>query len=106
MENLDLFQQLFLIKPVKGENINKNCFSPQNEPHTAKICFSVVLKHFRGNSLKTSHFSPESDYLRKKLRNTQKYYFSHKFGKEKSQWKIWIWCKQRFLFKAIKWDNY
>ncbi len=28
-ENLELFKQLFLIKPVKGTNINKNCFSPQ-----------------------------------------------------------------------------
>ena len=26
--------------------------SPQTEPHTAKLCFPVVLKHFRANSLK------------------------------------------------------
>ena len=45
-ENLNLFKQLFLIKPVKGININKNFFSPQSEPHTAKLCLSVVLKHF------------------------------------------------------------
>ena len=49
-ENLDLFKQFFLIKPVKGDNINKNCFSPQSEPHSAKLCLSVVLKHFWGNS--------------------------------------------------------
>ena len=49
-ENLDLFKQIFLIKPVKGDNINKNCFSPQSEPHSAKLCLSVVLKHFWGNS--------------------------------------------------------
>ena len=41
---------MFLIKPVKGININKNIFSPQSEPHTAKLCLSVVLKHFWGNS--------------------------------------------------------
>ena len=29
-----------------GTTINKNCFSFQSEPHTAKLCFSVVLKHF------------------------------------------------------------
>ena len=29
-------------------NINKNFFSPQSEPHTAKLCFSVVLTHFWG----------------------------------------------------------
>ena len=49
-ENLDLFKQLLFIKPLKGENINKNCFSPQSEPHTAKLCLSVVLKYIWGNS--------------------------------------------------------
>ena len=29
-------------------NINKNCFFSQSEPHTAKLCLSVVLKHFWG----------------------------------------------------------
>ena len=29
-----------------GINILKNCFFPHNEPHTAKLCLSVVLKHF------------------------------------------------------------
>ena len=46
-------------------NINKNLFSPQIEPHTAKPCFSVVLKYFGGNSQKTSLFSQKIDYLRK-----------------------------------------
>ena len=50
--------------------------SPQNEPHTAKLCFSFVLKHFGGHSLKTSLFSQKSDYLRKDHRNTQKVCFS------------------------------
>ena len=26
--------------------MNKNCFPPQSEPHTAKLCIFVVLKHF------------------------------------------------------------
>ena len=41
MENLDLFKQLILIKLVKGDNINKNCFSSQSEPHTAKYAFRL-----------------------------------------------------------------
>ena len=49
-ENLELFKQLFLIKPVKGVKYKKIYFSPKSEPHTAKLCFSVVLKHFWGNS--------------------------------------------------------
>ena len=44
---MDLFKQLFLIKQVKGYNMNKNCFSPQSEPHSAKLCFSVDLSIFR-----------------------------------------------------------
>ena len=46
MENLDLLKQFFLIKPVKGNKKKKNVFSPQSEPHTTKLCLSVVLKHF------------------------------------------------------------
>ena len=49
----------------KGTNIKKICFSPHTVPHTAKLCFSVVLIFFRGNSQRTSLFSPKSDYLRK-----------------------------------------
>ena len=29
-----------------GEILTKTCFSTQSEPHTVKICFSVVLKLF------------------------------------------------------------
>ena len=57
-------------------NINQNCFSPHSEPYTAKLCFSVVLMHFWGNSQRTSLFSPKSDSLRKEHRNTQKVCFS------------------------------
>ena len=49
-------------------NINKNCFSPKNEPHTPKFCLPVVLKHFWGNSQRTSLFSPKSGYLRKEYK--------------------------------------
>ena len=48
-ENLDLCKQLFLIKPVKGDNINKKCFSHKSEQPTTKLCFSVVLNHFGGS---------------------------------------------------------
>ena len=41
---------MFLIKPIKGDKYkNKNKFSTI-VPHTAKLCLSVVLKHFGGNS--------------------------------------------------------
>ena len=41
-----------------------------------KLCFSVVLKYFSGNLLKTSLFSKKSNYLRKEQWNTQKICFS------------------------------
>ena len=71
----------FWSKQQNGTNINKNCFSLQNVPQTTKLCFSFVLKHFWGNFLKTSLFSQKSDYTRKKLRNTQKDYFSQQIWK-------------------------
>ena len=42
-------ETIFLVKPVKQENINKNSFPPQNDPDTAKLSFSSVFKHFREN---------------------------------------------------------
>ncbi len=63
-EKLDLFKQLFLIKPVKWEKCKNLFFSPKLQ-HTAKLCFSVVLWHFRGNLQRTSFFSQKSGYFRK-----------------------------------------
>ena len=40
-----------------GGILTKTCFSPQSDPHTAKLCFSVDLKHFFGNSERSSLFS-------------------------------------------------
>ena len=38
-ENLDLFNRLFFIKPVKwGKSLKKTWFSPQSEPHTILFC--------------------------------------------------------------------
>ena len=49
-ENFDMFKLLFFIKSVKGDKKNKKKYSPQSEPHTAKLWLSVVLKYFGGNS--------------------------------------------------------
>ena len=58
-----------------GEILIKTFFFPQSEPHTAKLCFSVVLKHFVENSQRTSLFS--KNWLSKKGgQNTQKVCFS------------------------------
>ncbi len=89
-----------------GTNINKNCFSLQNEPGTAKLCFSVVLKNFWGNSLKTSLFNQKLTISERISEILRMITFLNKFEKEKIQRKIWISCTQVSLFKAVKWDIY
>ena len=71
-------------KQVKADNVNNNSFSPQSEPHTAKLSLSVVLKHFGGNSERIFLFKQKSDYLRNEHWNTQKFVFPIMFEKGKS----------------------
>ena len=56
----------FFVKHVKLDLDCENCFGIQNEPQTAILSFSGVLKHFR-RKLLNSHFGPKIDYLRMKL---------------------------------------
>ena len=89
-----------------GEILIKTCFSPQSEIYTAKLCFTVVLKHFRGNSQRTSLFSPNYDYLSKDTEILRKLVFLNKFENGKILRKIWICFKKLFLFKPVKWWKY
>ncbi len=81
-----------------------NCFSPQNKPYTAKLCFLVVLKRVLGNSLKTSLFSQKSD-SEKSSEILGKFVFLNMLENGQIQRKIWISCKQLFLYKAVKQDK-
>ncbi len=67
-----------------GEILTKTCFSPQSEPHTAKLCFSVVLKHFQGNSQRTSLFSQKSDISERSIEILRKFVFLNMLEKGKS----------------------
>ena len=58
-----------------GEILTKTSFSPQSEPHTAKLCSSVVLKHFGGNSQRTSLFC-QKWLSQKEAQNTDNVCFS------------------------------
>ena len=69
-------------------NINKNFFSPQNVPHTAKLCFSVISMNLRAISLKISLFSQKSDYLRNEHRITQKFVFLNNFESRQTKRKF------------------
>ena len=58
-----------------GEILTKTSFSPQSEPHTTKLCSSVVLKHFGGNSQRTSLFC-QKWLSQKQAQNTDNVCFS------------------------------
>ena len=79
---------MFLIKSLKGDKITKNFFSPQSEPPREKICFSVIFKHFVGNSQRTSLFSPKSDISEKSTEILRNFFFLNKFEKGQMQRKI------------------
>ncbi len=58
-----------------GEILTKTGFSPQNEPHIDKLCFSVVLKHFWGNLQRTSLFSQKVASLKGALKDSESLFF-------------------------------
>ena len=93
----------FFIKPVKGDTIKKK-ISPQSEPPRAKLCFSVVLKHFGRNSERSSLFSQKRGYLRKEHWNTQKVCFSKHVWKGTNPEENLDLFKQLFLIKLVKWE--
>ena len=63
----------FLTNQWNGTNIKQKLFFSPNEQHTAKLCFTIVLKHFGGNSQETTLFRPKVTNVH---RNTKKICFS------------------------------
>ena len=63
------------------EILTKTCFSPQIQLHTAKLFFSVLLKHFWENSQRTSLFSQKSDISERSTETHRKFVFPNKFEK-------------------------
>ena len=105
-ETLVCLNNCFRSNQWKWININKKCFSPQSEPHTAKQCLSVVLKHFWLNSQRTSLFIKKSDYLRNEHWYTQKICFSYHVWKNANPEENLGLFKQLFLIKPVKGDKY
>ena len=97
-------KKIFVQSIKSWTNINKNCFPPQNEPHTAKLFFSVVLKHFRANSLKTSLFSQKVTILGRSTEVLRKLFFltSLKRGNPEENLDFF---KQLFFIKPVKEEN-
>ena len=66
----------------------------------------MVLMHFRDNSLKTSLFSQNYDYLKKEHRNTHKVCFAKQVCKGTNPVENLDLFKQLFLIKPVKVDKY
>ncbi len=79
-----------------GGILTKTCFSPQSDPQTAKLCVSVVLKHFRGNLQRTSLFSQKMTISEKSTEIIRKVVFLNKFEKGQILRKIWICLNKSF----------
>ncbi len=67
---------------------------------------AFFFKPFRGNWLKISLLGLKIDYLRKKLRITQKVFFPQVWKRGKSRGKVLICLKPFFMVKSLKWDKY
>ena len=69
-----VFVNCFWSNQWRGQILTKTVFLPKL-CHTAKLCFFVVLKHFWGNSQRTSLFSQKRVFLWKDHWNTQNFFF-------------------------------
>ena len=83
----------FLSNQSNGININKNCFSPQSELHTAKLSLSVVLNHFGGLS-------------QKRALKISEIFFSYHVWKAANPEENLDLFKQLFLINQVKGDEY
>ena len=92
-------KQPFLFKAVKQDKYKQKCFSHQNLPHTAKLCFPVILKHFRWNSLKTSLFSQKKTLSEKAQKNLESCFFSTSSKRNKSRGKLGFVVNNPFCSK-------
>ncbi len=86
---MDLFKQMFFYQTSKrGQILKKNCFSPQSGPHTAKLYFSVVFKHFGVNSKRTSLFIQKKAISESCMEILRKFVFLNKFERGESCGKL------------------
>ena len=77
MKCFDCLKTIILVKPVKQDKYYQIQFYSPNDPHIAKLNFSGILKHFRGNCLKTSLLGLQSEpHTADKAKNYSKIFFN------------------------------
>ena len=88
-----------------GEILTKNCFPPQIEPHTDKLCFCVVFQHIWGNSQRSSRFSQNLLSQRGALKYTECLFFLTCLKRVDLEKNLDLF-NQLFLTEPVKWGKY
>ena len=84
--------------------MKKKSFSPQSEPHIAKLCLSVVLKHF-GKIYRELFFLDIKVFIAERSpKILRKFVFPIMFERGKSEENLDL-VKQIFLIKPLKGDK-
>ena len=81
-------------------------FFLQNEPYTAKLCLSVVLKHFGGNLFRTFLFSQKKWLSQIGALKYSESFFPYHVWKGENPEEILNLFKQLFLIIQVKGDKY
>ncbi len=88
-----------------GEILTKTNFFPQSEPHTAKLCFSVVLKHFGGNLQRTSLVIQKVTISERNTEILRNFFFLTCLKNVNPEENLYLF-KQLILIKLVKGDKY
>ena len=75
------------------KNTPENCFAPQNEPHTAILSFSGILKRFRPKLTKKT---PLISFLKEISQKVAKDYLGRTFYPSQTSVKRVLSCKKQF----------
>ena len=87
------------------EILTKTCFSPQSEPHTAELCFSVVLKHFGEIHRELRFLVKKVTISERSTEKLRKFVFLNMFEKVNPD-EILDLFKQLFFIKPVKGKKY
>ena len=85
-------------------NITEKIFAPLNEPQTAKLTFSCVLKHFQWKLAENFSFRSKV-IISGEAKDYQESFFLNEFEMEQILWNDFDCRNQIFWFKTVKRDK-
>ena len=84
------WKRLFLVKQVKKDKYYWKMFAPKNEPYTAELSFSSVLKYFRWKLTQKNFSSRSKKWLSQKHTMNHPEFISTTLKREKYWGKFWF----------------